>query len=181
MVLVEVVYLDLDGVLANFCGGVARDAGVPEESLDCWELWTKLNMTEIEFWDWLNSRPAQWWADLEPYPWAMDLYGFFLELGPVCFATSPSKSAASYAGKYQWLCDHFGAKAAGHSLMGHAKHWLAAPNRVLIDDADKNVDAFREYGGRAVLFPRPWNRNRQHADNPMIKAMFDLGWIACTT
>ena len=39
--------------------------------------------------------------------------------------------------------------------------------KLLIDDNDTNVDRFRERGGRAILFPQPWNRNHSLAEDRM--------------
>lgn len=40
------------------------------------------------------------------------------------------------------------------------KFVLANPDSILIDDSDKFVDSWRKHGGKAVLFPQPWNLNR---------------------
>lgn len=37
------------------------------------------------------------------------------------------------------------------------KAMMAGPRKVLIDDSQRNVEAFTEAGGQAVLVPRPWN------------------------
>ena len=42
-------------------------------------------------------------------------------------------------------------------LVGPAKAFCASSDTVLIDDADFNVEAFGEAGGRTILVPRPWN------------------------
>jgi hypothetical protein len=49
-------------------------------------------------------------------------------------------------------------------LIGPSKHLLAKPDVALIDDRHGNVRSFREHGGRAVLFPQPWNANHHVED-----------------
>lgn len=43
-------------------------------------------------------------------------------------------------------------------FIGSAKHLVAGPGKVLVDDHDTNVDAFAGAGGLTVQPPRPWNR-----------------------
>jgi 5'(3')-deoxyribonucleotidase len=43
----------------------------------------------------------------------------------------------------------------------------ARSDQLLIDDNDTNVERFRARGGRAILFPRPWNRNHELSGDPM--------------
>ena len=45
------------------------------------------------------------------------------------------------------------------------KHLLAGPNRILIDDNDRNIEAFRAAGGIGILFPQPWNANHESQTN----------------
>lgn len=37
---------------------------------------------------------------------------------------------------------------------------MAKSGAILIDDYDVNVSKFIQNGGRAILFPQPWNENR---------------------
>ena len=39
----------------------------------------------------------------------------------------------------------------------HQKQLLAGKNRILIDDSQRNVEQWKQAGGRAVLVPQPWN------------------------
>jgi hypothetical protein len=42
-------------------------------------------------------------------------------------------------------------------VVGTAKWFAAGPDTWLIDDSDKNIRMFREWGGHGILVPRPWN------------------------
>jgi hypothetical protein len=48
-------------------------------------------------------------------------------------------------------------------LIGPRKEFCAHGGSVLIDDSDKNVASFRDAGGLAILYPRPWNS--RHAES----------------
>lgn len=174
--MIERILLDMDGVTTNFVQGVADDFGVDVEILDCWGLWTPLEISETEFWKWLNGKSAKWWADLEPYPWAQELYELCRSIAPVTFATSPSKSPASYAGKRRWLDRHFGKVDA---MFGHQKELMSKSGVVLIDDADKNVNSF-QYPGMTVLFPQPWNLNAMFAEMAFAQVCYDLGRLSAS-
>jgi len=43
------------------------------------------------------------------------------------------------------------------SMFGSEKWLMAGLDRLLIDDADHNIDKFVQYGGHTLLVPRPWN------------------------
>jgi hypothetical protein len=42
-------------------------------------------------------------------------------------------------------------------MFGSAKHLMAKPDVLLIDDLQKNVDKFIDAGGQAVCVPSNWN------------------------
>ena len=165
----------MDGVLVNFSGRIAEEFGVEESTLDCWGIWDRIGITEKEFWDWLNKRPAKWWANLCPYPWAVELYKHCCTIAPVTFATSPTRSGSCLDGKAQWLEKMFGRDIWNHFQMGVQKHLMATPSRVLIDDADKNIAKFTKSGGLAITFPRLWNSKADYSDMALSHVCYMLG------
>lgn len=81
--------------------------------------------------------------------------------------TSPSLAPSCLEGKVRWLYEHFPKEKGRHFsdfLIGNQKHLLAWPGRVLIDDAEANVEKFRSAGGEAILFPQVWNGNFEVED-----------------
>ncbi len=44
---------------------------------------------------------------------------------------------------------------------------------LIIDDSDANIDKFREWGGRGLLVPRPWNT--LHATNTKQHVIDEIG------
>ncbi len=128
-------------------------------------------ITSTGFWGQLSQR---FWAGLpestefkDLLKLAGDIVGFentLILTSPIC---SPDQDSVSdfwcnmtsqcMAGKYNWIVDHFPPQLHTHFSMCPVKRLCAAPDTLLIDDSDKNVDEFRAAGGQAVLMPRPWN------------------------
>ncbi len=83
------------------------------------------------------------------------------EQGHVVFCTSPSADAKCPSEKVVWLRNQgFLGPMATNYQIGPMKELNAGSGAILIDDSDSNVQKFRDAGGTAVLFPQPWNENR---------------------
>lgn len=161
------IMLDLDGVMCDFTSGMCKahhrpypyddDDNLNRRLADVW------GMTAKEFWAPGNS--VKWWADLGWLPdgplfWqlACDTVG----ISNVCILSATSLSPNCVKGKTVWLNKHL--PNVPHLLgPGKAKPFCAAPDTILIDDTEKNVDAFQRAGGRALLVPRPWNREFKYS------------------
>lgn len=189
-----IAFIDLDGVVADFftdavdvaCrywGASFRRGGDPAamEKLDPqikrnwppgeWDIAHVLGLTISEFWEAINDQ-ANFWESLNKYEWADSIIAAVVSLGmEPHFLSSPSRSPASHSGKREWVSEHF--SGIPLTLTNH-KHLLAGPDRLLIDDGDKNFKRFGDAGGNAFLFPRPWNANHQWAEAPTIHLGMEL-------
>lgn len=165
--LFEIVYLDLDGVLANFIKGACSVHGKDyEETLfayhrhhlsgrPLWGLEDVWGDPSFDPWPAIRAVPG-FWAELEPYPWAKSVFVAASLLGEkLRILTSPIACPNCYAGKFEWVRRHVGGGV--EFIPFAAKEELSAPGRLLIDDNDGNVSRFRQRGGHAFLFPQPWN------------------------
>ena len=161
-------FLDMDGVLCDWVGAACEFLGVQSpyktNPAVCgqWDLLQHLGMTPKQkdaFWD--NINHAEFWADLEIMPEAhaiVDLLNDYFGRHNVCILSSPGHMEYCMPGKVRWLREHFPKFANNNQyLFGKGKEFCAHPGMVLIDDFNRNVDAFREHGGIAFLVPRPWN------------------------
>lgn len=167
----EHIFLDMDGVLTDFvsatlllhnCADALQDWPVGERDIA-----KVLNMSRSQYWSLIDAQGGDFWASLLPFEWFTDLVTLVREFAPVTILTSPSLSPSCLEGKVRWLREHFPkqkGKLFTDYLIGPAKHLVAQPRRVLIDDADANVDAFRSAGGHAILFPQVWNANHLITD-----------------
>lgn len=157
------ICLDLDGVLVDFVGGAAKIFGYDPSVVTTWDYYPLIGVTESEFWRRIDEAGSDFWAHLEPYPWAMDLYDKCASIAPTILLTTPSKCPTSAHGKVRWMQSVFGTNFRKF-LIGPSKEFCANADTVLIDDNDSNCKRFEEVGGNAILFPRPWNAHAGIAD-----------------
>jgi hypothetical protein len=158
------VFLDMDGVLSDFFGGVAALFHRPVGSLGHgeYDMTKVLECTPYE----LHARITQapyFWRDLAPYPWAAELvalFDFSRTGGAFILSTPWPNDAASWAQKVEWCWTHFSIPADRVILtLGH-KYLLAGRGRLLIDDRVDECLRWRALGGRAVEFPAHHNHVR---------------------
>lgn len=160
--------LDLDGVSVDFVGTALRlfDLNLADISWPPgqYEIADVLGIDRNLFWENINAAGVEFWRGMAPYPWFEDLYRELSLRGKVCFATSPTYSPNSAAGKMAWLKDRFGSDFK-EFIITRRKHHLSKPNAILIDDSDRNVRDFVQKGSeRSVLFPQIWNSAYPLAD-----------------
>lgn len=161
------IYLDLDGVLVDFMGGVARLAGVDVEPfyssrnthwwgvMDILKEQTGRDWSKEDFWGLIEDAGHDFWAGLEKYPWADELYDLCREMAPTVIMTSPGLHPSSASGKMEWIRDNL--TDVRRFAITPCKHHMSHPGALLIDDAPPNFKLFTEHGGVCYLFPQPWN------------------------
>lgn len=148
------IFLDMDGVLCDFAGGVCALFGkdAPQAGDLAQELHQHLGIAKGLMWSRIAEAGARLWEGLEPLPWADELVALVRSHGELVIATAPSLNPASLAGKLTWLQRRFGRNFRDF-VVTPQKHLLAAPGRILIDDSPRHVDAFSAFGGLSTLFP----------------------------
>lgn len=126
------------------------------------------------------------WESVPKSRWFDEIMSFALDW--VCeknvfVVTAPVKnsdgmlSSGCIEGKLRWFAEHV-PLSQDQLIIAKSKWALATSGSVLIDDYDKNVHLFRGYGGRAILFPRPWNSLHQLSNCPMTYVESFAGAIA---
>lgn len=165
-----IIFLDLDGVIANWNLALMQELGFCQEQID-WhhENWknentaNQLGITEAHLWKAIGRNPS-FWENIPIYDYAHELFKKLNELGEVHICTSPGQDANAPSGKVKWLRKH-NFKIGKNFFITPTKHLLAGEYRVLVDDTQKQVDKFLLHGGKAVLFPALWNNNKAHVEN----------------
>lgn len=168
--MINTVFLDMDGVLADFHKGVYAAFTQPysyDESLATWNFWEdwKIPVTRED----VNAKcDTHFWEHL---PWTHDGLDIFEAIRSkfrpeqIYILTNPVVGGAGTAtGKLLWIEKYLLGFIKRIIVTQAPKGLLAKPNTLLIDDNDSCVDGFREAGGRAFLIPRPWNRTHLNAD-----------------
>ena len=159
---VNQIFLDLDGVVANFFGAALR----VHDRLDLVDKWPKgewdmakvMGISEGNFWNGFDY--PEFWRTIPVYSWAEFLIGQLQKFAPITVATSPGLSCYAATSKIEWVRESLpviGGPGFSDFLIGHQKHLLAKPGAVLIDDNETNCRRFKAAGGEAILFPQVWN------------------------
>jgi 5'(3')-deoxyribonucleotidase len=171
-----ITFLDMDGVLVDFRKGAANLHGMDVEEItnemdyDFWRAW---GMSDEDFWHPLSNVDA--WRYLPKLPWADELYTTCASLGKVFFSTAPNQSPYSSAGKLFWLSDFLGRMIGPKEyFLGLSKEYLAAPDRLLIDDKMDNCKEWLKAGGAALLWPAPWNSSRDYSSKMAMQRIKDI-------
>ena len=162
----EQIFLDMDGVLTDFVRATLSLRG-QSDLLLTWpkgerDIHKVMGISKTEFWRIVDNQGADFWAGLPEFAWSKSLVALVREFAPMTILTSPSLSPSCFEGKVRWLYENFpkvDGKRFSDFLIGRPKELLAKPGRILIDDSEANINAFRAAGGEAILFPQPWNAN----------------------
>jgi 5'(3')-deoxyribonucleotidase len=152
------ILLDMDGVIADFVTASLVRHNRLDKHDDCkqYNYWEPWGITAVEFWDKLQGREF-WRDDIPLYSWSMSLIDAIDGMGlDYTILSSPHADVECVPGKLEWLAKHFDIDGP-RTMFGRRKHLLANDSHVLIDDCEYNVRMFRKHGGRAILFPQPWN------------------------
>jgi hypothetical protein len=166
MININVLFLDLDGVIRDWVRGVHDifiDAPMVEYKTYgsvCKHICKALGISKSYFWELMNEN---FWVELKFYPWADDVIAL-LPYDMTCILTSPTLNSAGW--NQQWIREnipnYFNDKKY---LIGPGKRYCAADDALLIDDCEQNVHDFVYDGGHAILFPQTWNKNREYCSD----------------
>ena len=161
-----IIFLDLDGVCADFIGGVAKLTDNDRDEVYNNPIWQEensynrvgeiLGITETQLWYLISARGVSFWSNLETYPWFNDMYGELQDLGDVIFLSSPTTDPFCLTGKLRWLQGHFG-KQYRRYIFTPLKDVMRFDNAILIDDKEETIRKI----SNGLLFPQPWNENRR--------------------
>lgn len=150
-------FIDLDGVLVDFIEGAFEYHGITIEWADIrWNFVEQAGLHPGDFWRLLGTG---FWAGLKR------TREFFAIIGAaekkfgadnIFLCSSPCETPGCIVGKALWV-DHYLPKYSRRLILTNRKEVFSGPGRVLIDDADHNIDGWVKAGGVGILVPRPWN------------------------
>jgi hypothetical protein len=132
------IFLDLDGVLADFDLHAANE--------------NKRNDDGTLKYDALDR---EWYRSMPAFEGAREFYDAAKKLAITKFLTGPVLSSDCFSGKADWVETFTGeGKPALKKLIicaSQDKHFLAAPNRILVDDREENIKDWIAAGGIGIL------------------------------
>src|SRR4051812_46880820 len=153
------IYLDCDGVLADFDKGAQAILGLPPEAF-------QKRHGPGAFWRRLAAAP-DFFANLEPLADAYELYDAVRHRDPIILTGLPRGNWAEPQ-KRRWAERHFPGVPV-ITTMAALKHEHRHPGDVLVDDRDKHRGLWENQGGIFV----------HHKDaRSSIAALRDLGYLA---
>lgn len=172
-----IVFVDMDGVVADFVGGaklLIENNGY-KQITDCtnYKIESWYGLSTKEFWRIIDGEKDWFWSELNRLDHAIDLINTAKMVGSVYFLTSPSRSPYCFSGKKYWVDHHF-PNLSGNLIIAKDKYLLAGKDRLLIDDSEQKTSDFTAQGGNSILFPQPWNKNRDKSYEDVKNALLEL-------
>lgn len=134
------IYCDMDGVLTNFNDAYFKLTGVDLDGR---------HLNDKNFWDPINNAGYDFWVNMDWMPDGKDLWNVISKHKPTLLS-APSRSNDSRVGKFDWV----EREIPGVPLIlrsASRKREFAAPNHILIDDREDNIDGWIEDGGEGIL------------------------------
>ncbi len=145
------LFVDLDGVMANFHRGACPlfQVPYPRQSVLHFEwLFNQTGTTVEDFLGRIDATPG-FWEKLEPFPWLPELIQILDTACPnwqiLTFAT---QDPVSWQGKAAWVKRVLGADSIRRLVMIHGdKERLASPDALLVDDHRRWCQNWKASGG----------------------------------
>lgn len=135
------LYLDLDGVMADFDAHFPALFGVDHR-----------DMLDEEMWATINAHPS-YFLDMPLCPGARDFFSAVRPFEPIVLTACPKSNYAHVAHqKREWVRRHLSPDITVLPVMGGRNKalFMHAPGDVLVDDLDRNCDVWEAAGGIAV-------------------------------
>lgn len=137
------LWLDCDGVLADFDKSAKKMMGMPPEEFE-----KKFGSTK--FWEVIHSNP-RFFYELELMPDAMHLYNNVKHLKPTILTGIPQKMDAEKNEKVLWAAEKFGPDQKIICCRAKLKSTYLTPGDVIVDDRRIYKHLWEKAGGTFVL------------------------------
>jgi len=150
------IFIDIDGVVGDFCSALEKKYSIKFNFKASKSMRKLLNLSYTEFKADLNN--ITFWKTI---PVIDEVKIWIDSLNLDCYFCSEPMGNRAAAGRILWIKKHFPKfyKEKKWILTRH-KHLLANRYSVLIDDYQKNIRKFQAAGGYGILYPAPWNQNK---------------------
>lgn len=162
------IYVDLDGVCADFQGRIKRLYGTDGK-----------NLSDDDFWNLVNQHPKGMFRDLEPFEFYYDFLNYVNQIAiendyEIYFLSALSpKNALSMEEQAQektdWLNQYVWHDGKGLDIpaifteTAAKKQLFSGRKEILIDDNPKNINQWRDAGGIGI-YHHNFNQSIQELD-----------------
>lgn len=153
------LFVDLDGVLANFAGAAEREFGYDCDAVDPAILWK-----DISNWEKMGKKWGyKWYRDLDLLPDAMQLWLYIQKYNPAILSATGHSIKDAGQQKEEWVRQHIPGNPKVHivTYSGHKANQYASENRILIDDSERSINPWRRAGGIGILHTSATDTIRQ--------------------
>ena len=136
------IFSDMDGVITDFNNRYKKYAGMMPAEYE-------KKFGKDKFWELADAEGVAFWVGM---PWMEDgkTYWDYIKKYDVELLSSPSRSETSRLGKRLWVRNNLpGIKLT--LAQAYNKRNYAAPNHILIDDRESNIEQWRDKGGIGIL------------------------------
>lgn len=165
------ILLDMDGVLADFYGYAMKLHGI-----ETWPAPSKrgvdqlLGISRDEFWNLTYGLDANFWLNIEPYPYAREFVDLLskLPLTTLYVLSRPTNHGRCHQHKFEWIKKYF-PELTENVMLARDKSLCARSNHLLIDDDEDNTIPFQIHGGKSLLFPQIWNSGQTPFTQKMVR------------
>ena len=138
------LYLDLDGVMADFSAQYLNLFGADkEDELESDAVWPRIDTVRTSF-----------FATMPMCPGAADFFAAIRHLNPIILTACPKSDYANVAGqKRAWVQSNLSPDLTILPTAGGGTKplFMHRPGDVLIDDFERNCRAWERHGGRPIL------------------------------
>ena len=151
------VFVDLDGVLANFNKACCQTFGLdyPKETI-LWHTWPHdVSGKDLDTWFNVLTDDPDLWTRIEPFPWTPAIVQVLdLHTPGWKILTTATQDPACWGGKAAWVTQRLFMRDSLHRLVivGGHKWELMSPGSVLVDNDLRNVTEWQKQGGHAFLW-----------------------------
>lgn len=136
------IYLDLDGVMADFDAHFPAVFGQDHRSME-----------DNVMWAMIDSHPS-YFRDMPVCPGALAFFDEIAPFEPIILTACPRTNYAIAARqKREWVREHLSSDIMVLPVMGGANKplFMHAPGDILIDDHERNTRVWRQAGGVPIL------------------------------